>query len=130
MTDEQEPNEELERLQEMVRRAEQLEREIEQAMVEAASAGVSQRDLADALGTSKSTINRRLNATDVGGDDDELRQAIAAERLKLAQIRVAKEAGRVQIQRNQAALIAEANAMTAVSELDRARIDEIDDLDV
>jgi IS30 family transposase len=113
MTDELEPNEELDALRELVRRGEELEREIEAKMTALAAAGMSQRTLADALGTSKSTINRRLSSTDVDGDD-----AIAAERLKLHRVRVAKEAGRLAIQRDQAALIAEANSMTAIGPLD------------
>jgi chromosome segregation and condensation protein ScpB len=115
-----EENPELERLYDLVRQGEQLEREIEAAMLGAASAGVSQRDLAAAMGTSKSSVNRRLSAVDGDDGDDDLGRAIQGERLKLSQIKVAREATRLKVQRDAAAQLEEANALTRIGPLDRS----------
>jgi hypothetical protein len=121
-----EPNVELERLEELVRQAEALERELEEQTVLAAASGTSQRDLAAVLGTSKSSINRRLSPgrpshlSDPEPDEEEVefRRAMRAEQIRLAKLRVAKEGTRLQIQQDQAALIREANDLTRFTESD------------
>jgi polysaccharide pyruvyl transferase WcaK-like protein len=120
--------EELERdlgaLQEMVARAAEMERELDAHLTRAAARGASVRDLASATGLSKSTVARRLVADgplrspSADADDDEWTAAMQAERLRLAKLRSAKEATRLQIQQDQAALIREANALTRIGPLD------------
>jgi hypothetical protein len=113
-------------LEGMVVRAAEMERERDAHLARAAANGASVRDLASATGMSKSTVARRLVAdgplrtpADDAADAEWL-DAMRAERLRLAKLRTAKEATRLQIQQDTAAAIREANDLTRITELDRA----------
>ncbi len=123
--------EDLDALEAMATDARRMETELDARLAFAAANGASVRDLASATGISKSAVARRLVAdgplrsTSVA-DDPEWREQMQAERMKLARLRTAREATRLSVQQNNAALIEEANSLTRVTEIDRARITELD----
>jgi hypothetical protein len=109
-------------LEDLVGQAAELEREISIRLLSASANGASHRRLEDATGMSRSTVARRLNGSGsvASGDAeyDEWQRAIQAERLKLAKLRTAREATRLQWAQDAAALTAEANAITRIGSLD------------
>jgi hypothetical protein len=110
----------------------QRESALTEAVKTASALGVTVRDLAEAMGTSKSSVHRRMTgsqpgrvsrvaAADDGFEDDELDAWVAemrAAQLRLAQLKVMEASQKVKYRADQARLIEEANSLTRVGPLD------------
>jgi hypothetical protein len=113
----------LEALEAMALDAARMERELDARLAAAAAKGASVRDLASATGISKSAVARRLVAdgplrSPSAADDSEWLESMRAEKLRLAKLRTAREATRLQVAQTEAERIREANAMTAIGPAD------------
>jgi transcriptional regulator with XRE-family HTH domain len=120
----------LARVEVLAREVEQREQALDEALATANAMGVSQRDLAEALGTSKSSVNRRLSGArpsvsvacpfdeDEAGEEREFRRAMREQRLQRAKLQVAETSVKLRLRQDAAAAIEEANALTRIGPLD------------